>query len=49
VIALLASLALLVGFVAADRRTALVAVIFMALSYPVYRQVARHSAVARHA
>lgn len=44
IIALVASLALLVGFVAADATTALVGIVFMACSYPVYRWITRRSA-----
>lgn len=44
IIALVASLALLVGFVAADATTALVGIAFMAFSYPVYRWITRRSA-----
>lgn len=44
VIALLASLALLLGFAAADATTALAAIAFMACSYPIYRWIAHRPA-----
>ena len=45
ILALVASLALLVAFVAADATTALVGIVFMACSYPVYRWITRRSAL----